>query len=356
MKIVSIIGARPQFIKAATLSRAFINQDIEEIIVHTGQHYDPNMSKIFFEELQIPKPKYNFNVKSPFHGEMTAQILEHSERVIQQESPDLVLVYGDTNSTLAGSLAAAKLNTPVAHVEAGLRSFNRRMPEEVNRVITDHISELLFCPTTTSVKNLLNEGISKKKIYQVGDIMFDSMVYYRKQVKQKSTIIERLNFHKPFALATIHRAENTDDPKRLNAILNQLKKISREKIVVLPLHPRTKNKLEQSFQSTTLRIIPPVGYFEMIDLLQHCALVITDSGGVQKEAYWNRKYCITMRGETEWTELIEAGVNRLASPISSLPKLVKEFWDKKIQLKKLDLYGDGSTAQKIVKVLKKQFR
>lgn len=355
MKIVTILGARPQFIKAASLSRALINQKIEEIIVHTGQHYDPNMSKVFFDELQIPKPKYNLNVKSQFHGEMTGRILEHSEKIIQKENPDLVIVYGDTNSTLAGSLAAAKLNIPVAHIEAGLRSFNSRMPEEVNRVITDHISELLFCPTTTAVRNLTNEGISKKKIYNVGDIMFDSILFYGNQIKEKSSILNRLKLKKPFALATIHRAENTDDPKRLNAILSQLKNVANERTIVLPIHPRTKNKLKKSFQSPSLLLIPPVGYFEIMELQQQCNLIITDSGGIQKEAYWNGKYCITMRTETEWTELVEAGVNKLATPISTLPKLVRELWDKPMNKKKLNLYGDGMTALKIVKILKKNF-
>jgi UDP-GlcNAc3NAcA epimerase len=356
MKIITILGARPQFIKAASLSRSLAKHNITEVLVHTGQHYDANMSQIFFKELHIPKPKYNLNIRSKLHGEMTGRILEKSERVIQKERPDLLVVYGDTNSTLGASLAAAKLNIPIAHIESGLRSFNRKMPEEINRILTDQVSSYLFCPTTAAVKNLEAEGVDKGKIFNVGDIMLDSMMYYRALLKDKSTIRHDLGIDKPYILVTIHRAENTDNPKRLKEILNQLKKVAKKRDIVLPLHPRTRTKLNLTSLPSGLKIISPVGYFQMIDLQMNSSLVITDSGGIQKEAYWNGKYCITLRQETEWVELVQEGMNTLAEPTKILLSLVEKFFGKSIVKEKQDLYGDGNTSERIIRVLKQNFK
>ena len=325
MKIVTIIGARPQFIKAATVSRAIAeynnsltnNQEpIIEVLVHTGQHYDENMSDVFFEELDIPQPDYHLGIGSASHGAQTGRMLEEIEKVLLKEKPDRVLVYGDTNSTLAGALTATKLHIPVAHVEAGLRSFNRQMPEEINRVLTDHIADMLFAPTQTAVDNLKKEGISENKIFLVGDVMYDAALYYGKQVEEESNILEQYRLQpQQYILATIHRAENTDDPIRLRAIFEGLSQVAKEIPVVLPLHPRTRAALirdglyEMAVES--LVVIPPVGYLDMVMMEKNARLIATDSGGVQKEAYFYRVPCVTLREETEWVELVEAGWNVL---------------------------------------------
>ncbi len=322
MKLVTIIGARPQIIKAAALSRAIAaynknhaDSPIIETIVHTGQHYDNNMSQIFFEQLDVPEPDYNLGIGSGQHGEQTGKMLDKIETVLVKERPDCCLVYGDTNSTLAGALAAVKLHINVAHVEAGLRSLNRRMPEEINRVVTDHISDLLFCPTDKSVDNLSREGICKG-VYQVGDVMFDCIRFYTNMAKAvEQNTLTRLDVQpKSYYLATVHRAENTDDSTRLADIFEALDEISSSDCpVVLPLHPRTvkyagKHGLEFN---NCVRVIPPVSYLEMVVLESNARLILTDSGGVQKEAYWFRVPCITLRDETEWVETVESGWNIL---------------------------------------------
>jgi UDP-GlcNAc3NAcA epimerase len=351
-KIITIVGARPQFIKAATVSRAIAeNANLCEVIVHTGQHYDENMSDIFFEQMKIPVPTYNLGVGGGSHGAMTGRQLEKIENVFLKENPDLVLVYGDTNSTLAGALAAAKLNIPVAHVEAGLRSYNRRMPEEVNRVLTDHISTLLFSPTDTAKVNLIAEGIDEEKIYVVGDVMYDASIFYKNQSMQPSCF-DSLNLKVgEFILCTIHRAENTDDPYRLSAIFQGLKES--ELPVVMPLHPRTRQKLQQCDipLGENIHIIEPVGYLEMVWLEAHCKLIATDSGGIQKEAYFHQKKCITLRDETEWVELVEVGANILVSPDpSEISRLLKTLTDIDPHYSN-EIYGNGSSAQTIVGII-----
>lgn len=353
MKIVTVIGARPQFIKAAVVSRAIAaHKDIKEVIVHTGQHFDANMSDIFFEEMCIPKPDYNLNVNGLGHGAMTGQMLEKIEAVLLREKPDWVLVYGDTNSTIAGALAAKKLHIKVAHVEAGLRSFNMDMPEEINRILTDRISDILFCPTDTAVNNLKNEGYENIncRIVRNGDVMQDAALFYAgRAVRPKADIPEE------FVLCTVHRAENTDDPERLRNIFSALEEISKTCRVVLPLHPRTKGKLSATGYDTNnshILFIEPVGYLEMVWLLKHCRLVMTDSGGLQKEAYFFDKYCITMRDETEWIELVNSGYNFLASSdfqkITSLYNQLAGIGD--IQVKD-SLYGNGNAGMIVVDTL-----
>ena len=355
MKLITIIGARPQFIKAAAVSREIAkHENINEIIVHTGQHFDANMSQIFFEQMQIPKPDYNLEINSLSHGAMTGRMIEGIEEVLLKEQPDWVLVYGDTNSTIAGSLAAKKLHIKVAHVEAGLRSFNRKMPEEINRILTDKISDILFCPTDTAVQNLLNEGIGKNslaRIVKCGDVMQDAAIFYS-DLSQKP----ELDLPEQFILATIHRAENTDDPKRLASIFNALTKISNEIPIILPLHPRTKKIISNS-QLTThnsqLIFIEPIGYLEMIYLLQNCSLVMTDSGGLQKEAFFFEKPCITLRDETEWVELVENGFNKIVGTDEN--KIISGF-RKMIQIQtdyNINLYGNGEASKKIIKELLK---
>jgi UDP-GlcNAc3NAcA epimerase len=319
LKVVAIVGARPQFVKAAVVSRALRAAGVQEILVHTGQHYDENMSRVFFDELRIPKPDHNLGIGSGSHGEQTGKMLESIERVLTEVQPDYVLVYGDTNSTLAGALAAAKLHIPVAHVEAGLRSFNRRMPEEINRVLTDHVSTLLFTPTETADMNLHNEGI-ERGVHRVGDVMYDAVLFYRDMARKKADVLHSLKLTpKQFALATIHRAENTDDPQRLGEIFSALKQIAADLPVVLPLHPRTRKILDSGIGSqgaaseaaVSLHLIAPVSYLNMLALESEAKVVLTDSGGVQKEAFFFRVPCITLRDETEWTETVEAGWNSL---------------------------------------------
>lgn len=350
MKVLTVIGARPQFIKAAAVSRAVAGRpDVQEVIVHTGQHYDANMSDVFFEELSIPRPDHHLGIGGGSHGAMTGQQLEAIETVLFDEKPDWVLVYGDTNSTLAGALAAVKLHIPVAHVEAGLRSFNRKMPEEINRVLTDHTSTLLMAPTQVAVDNLRAEGIEGDKVRQVGDVMYDASLFYRKRAKAPDWF-EGLGLDKgDFILATVHRAENTDDPKRLAAIFDGLAAVGRP--VVLPLHPRTKACLETHCISPAshLHIVDPVGYLEMVWLEAECALIATDSGGVQKEAYFFNKPCVTLREETEWTELVECGWNTL---VGSNRDAIAAAIDKAVRPQAVSaLYGDGTTAKLIVETL-----
>jgi UDP-GlcNAc3NAcA epimerase len=347
MKILTIVGARPQFIKAAAVSRAVAKFDeLTEVIVHTGQHFDKNMSEVFFEEMHIPKPDHHLHINSLTHGAMTGRMLEGIEGVILEEKPDWVLVYGDTNSTLAGALAASKLHIPLAHVEAGLRSFNMKMPEEVNRILTDRISTVLFCPTTTAIKNLDNEGFGKleNEVVQVGDVMYDAALFYAdKSRKPDFEVPEK------FILTTCHRAENTDDPKKLANIINGLNEIHRETPVILPLHPRTKNYIAKYGLKPEFQLVDPVGYLEMVYLLQNCSMVMTDSGGLQKEAFFFKKPCITLRDETEWVELIEHKVNYLCQVANEgeMVSLFEQVRGEEIDFE-INLYGEGDTAELIV--------
>ena len=353
MKIFTIVGARPQFVKAAVVSRAFRKHSgFQEFIIHTGQHHDTNMSDIFFEDMEIPRPAFNLGIHGKSHGAMTGQMMEGLEKLFIEHKPDLVLVYGDTNSTLAGALAASKLHIPVAHVEAGLRSFNMQMPEEINRILTDRISSYLFCPTHTAVSNLKNEGYPFKgmRIELSGDVMQDAALYYAGVSSEKSNIIARLGLHQ-FALCTLHRAENTDDPQRLTSILSALENIGADLKIIIPIHPRTKKIIEQLGIKTKLELIDPVGYFDMLELLKNCSIVLTDSGGLQKEAFFFRKHCITLREETEWTELVEGGYNVLAG--SDREKIQNAYHLMKNRESNFhaDLYGGGKAAENIVNCL-----
>lgn len=352
MKIVTIVGARPQFVKAAVLSRVIGElNDVTEIIVHTGQHFDANMSDIFFEEMSIPLPSINLEVNGLGHAAMTGQMLEKIESLLIMEQPDWVLVYGDTNSTLAGALAARKLNIKVAHVEAGLRSFNTLMPEEINRILTDRISDILFCPTDKAMQNLSDEGYGKIGIKAVkcGDVMQDAAIFYTEKAKKPSFEVPE-----KFVLCTIHRAENTDDFGRMENIFKALEYISKNKmVVIMPLHPRTKAKLTKlNFDTTSIKFIEPVGYLEMVYLLKNCSLVLTDSGGLQKEAYFFGKNCVTLREETEWVELVENGFNVLAGAkfdliLESYKKMIEKD-DSNFGIK---LYGNGNAGEVILNEL-----
>ena len=344
VKILTVVGARPQFIKAAAVSRAIRETDgLAEVMIHTGQHFDANMSDLFFEELAIPKPKHHLDINGGGHGDMTGRMLMAIEPILLAERPDWVVVYGDTNSTLAGSLAAAKLHIPVAHVEAGLRSFNRRMPEELNRIVTDHLSTLHLCPTATAIANLATEGVVNG-VYHVGDVMYDATVFALEKAEIGSTILADLQLRpKQYSLATVHRAENTDDPERLREVVQFLLEQSRGRTVVLPLHPRTRGaaaRLGVSLEG--LRVINPVGYLDMAKLLHHAAEVYTDSGGLQKEAYFHRVPCITLRDETEWTETVTNGWNRLWKGPAHLVR--SEITD----------YGRGRAAFEIAELLRDQ--
>lgn len=356
MNILTIIGARPQFVKAAAVSRAIKDSDVREIIVHTGQHFDKNMSEVFFTEMDIPKPHYNLNINSLSHGAMTGRMLEGIEDVIQKENPDILLVYGDTNSTIAGALAAKKLHIKVAHVEAGLRSFNMAMPEEVNRILTDRISDYLFCPTKTAVKNLRNEGFDQFdcRIENVGDVMYDASLFYNQMADEKATFAQSLELTPgEYVLCTVHRQENTDDPQRLKSVFDALAEINQTKKVILPLHPRTRKILKQQGISPDFKLIDPVGYFDIIYLMKNASLILTDSGGMQKEAYFFNKYCITLRDETEWTELIENKVNKLAGADKQrIIEIFSEFSEKKFSAVH-SLYGDGNASEKIINHLTK---
>lgn len=348
MKIITIVGARPQFIKAAPVSK-ILRTEHEEIIIHTGQHYDANMSDIFFNELKIPRPDYNLEIGSGSHGMMTGRMLEKLEEIYLKEKPDFVLVYGDTNSTLAGALAASKLLIPVIHIEAGLRSFNKAMPEEQNRILTDHISDLLLVPTEDAIKNLTNEGI-KKGIYNVGDVMYDAVLMFKEIAKSKSGLLKELDVNSgEYILTTIHRAENTNDINRLRNMIEALNE-SGEKII-LPLHPRTKKFIEGyglNFNEN-IKVIDPIGYLEMLMLEENSKMIVTDSGGVQKEAYFMGKPCITMRDETEWVETVECGWNVVVGTDKN--KILDNIRNFKPTSMQQAIFGDGNAAQKILNII-----
>ncbi len=349
---MSVVGARPQFIKASAVSRAVAREErVEEVLIHTGQHFDANMSRVFFDELRIPEPKVNLGIAGGSHGQMTGRMIEGLEEVILQEHPDVVLVHGDTNSTIAGALAAAKLHVPVGHVEAGLRSFNRRMPEEINRVVTDHVADLLFCPTQTAVDNLQAEGVTRGVVL-TGDVMYDSALFYAGMARERSDVLNHLALEPgSYYLATIHRAENTDDLDRLRGIFEGLGRAPRP--VILPVHPRTRQVLAaHNLGCETVRVIEPVSYLDMLRLETAARAVLTDSGGVQKEAYFAGVPCITLRDETEWVELVDAGWNRL---VGSAPDRIAEAfaWAEAMDraADRGDLYGDGHAADRILQVL-----
>lgn len=351
MKILTIIGARPQFIKASVVSKAIADQaGLSEVIIHTGQHFDANMSAVFFDQLGIPKPDYNLDIHGGSHGDMTGRMLIEIEKVMLTAKPDRVLVYGDTNSTLAGALAASKLNVPVAHVEAGLRSFNMRMPEEVNRIVTDQVSDILFCPTETAVDNLKREGFEAKRVsvINVGDVMQDSALFFADRASApKDAIHER-----DFILATLHRAENTDHPQRLSNICSALNHLHNTVApVVLPMHPRSRDIVSKLGIDLNVHVIDPVGYLEMIWLLQNCSMVLTDSGGVQKEAFFFGKPCVTMRDETEWVELVRVGANILAgADTQKIISVVVDGFGTTITDTQ-GLYGGGEASLRIARCL-----
>jgi UDP-N-acetylglucosamine 2-epimerase len=342
---MSVVGARPQFIKAAPVSRV-LRRTHEEVLVHTGQHYDDNMSEIFFRELEIPEPDINLGVGSGPHGEQTGVMMAGIEKVALDVKPDWVLVYGDTNSTVAAALVAAKLHIKVAHVEAGLRSFDRRMPEEINRVLTDHVSDLLLCPTDAAIHNLAREGIDHG-VHLVGDVMYDAFLFNLEAARKRDGVLKKLGLAPgAFALATIHRAENADDPARLAAILEGIDRSGMD--VILPLHPRTRARLNE-VPPARIRVVDPVGYLDMLALEDAAAVIVTDSGGVQKEAYFLGKPCVTLRDRTEWTETVEAGWNTVVgSDAGRIAEAIRSFRPKG---KRPDLYGDGHAAEKIAELL-----
>ncbi len=352
MKIITVIGARPQFIKAAVVSRKLReHKGAEEVIIHTGQHFDANMSDVFFDDLDIPAPNYHLGIGGGTHGKNTGRMIEAIEAVLLKEQADWLLVYGDTDSTLAGALAAVKLHIPVAHVEAGLRSFNRAMPEEINRILTDHTSDKLFAPTETAVSNLAAEGIVGNKVLNVGDVMYDAALYYGEKAEQSSKILAQLELSpKSYILATLHRQENVDDRIRLANILQGF--AASDIPIVMPLHPRTRKRL-QEFGLTlpsAVKIIDPVGYLDMVMLEKYAALIATDSGGVQKEAYFHKVPCITLREETEWVELVKCGANQLAgADADKIAALLNVQVDQNCFAN--SLYGVGSTGDAIVNKL-----
>ncbi|MBI2270486.1 MAG: UDP-N-acetylglucosamine 2-epimerase (non-hydrolyzing) [Bacteroidetes bacterium] len=370
LKILTIIGARPQIIKAAALSRAIsksYSDKIKEVIVHTGQHYDPNMSQVFFDELNIPAPNYNLNIGSDSHGKQTAAMIVGIEEILEKESPNCIVLYGDTNSTLAGAIAASKIHVPVVHIEAGLRSYNKAMPEEVNRILCDHVSTLLFSPTKTGYHNLMKEGFIENnpapytadnpKIYHCGDVMYDNSLYFSSIADQKTNIISQLKLESgQFILATIHRNTNTDDPKRLSALFSSMLKIStKSKItIVVPLHPRTAKLLDKNLpaelykkikEDPLIKIVPPASFLEMIALEKNCKLVMTDSGGVQKEAFFFKKPCIILRSETEWIELVECGSAIITDADENKIIAAYDLFSNKTNLNFPKLFGDGKAAE-----------
>lgn len=359
MKVVSVIGARPQFIKASVVSDAIRRaEELVEVLVHTGQHFDEDMSSVFFEELGLQAPTHRLGIHGGGHGAMTGRMLEQLESVLQHERPRVVLVYGDTNSTLAGALAAVKLHIPVAHVEAGLRSFNMRMPEEVNRVLTDRVSQFLFTPTEIAVANLRAEGVPDERIVHVGDVMYDVARHHGMRAETTSTVLARLGVEpKGFILFTVHRAENTDDRSRLAALLDAVLDLAVDYRVVWPLHPRTRDALRACGSVdrllATVTVVPPVGYLDMVQLERNASVVVTDSGGVQKEAFFHGVPCVTLRDETEWVELLETGWNRLAPPsdagrVAATVRLALGTRGRPCQP-----YGDGTAATRIVDCLRR---
>jgi UDP-GlcNAc3NAcA epimerase len=356
MKVASIVGARPQFIKAAVVSKALASAGVSDVLVHTGQHYDFEMSAVFFDELDIPAPKYHLGVGSGHHGAQTGRMLEAIESVLLRHRPDMVLVYGDTNSTLAGALAAAKLQIPVSHVEAGMRSFNRQ-PEEINRVLTDHIADVLFAPTATAMRNLANEGIPAERIIRTGDVMYDAALQFAAHADAFSHVLRRLELQpRTYILATLHRSENTDDRNRLRAIFEGIADVARQLPVVLPLHPRTRKEVERAQISGAvlqrIRLLKPLGYLDMTMLEKHARLIATDSGGVQKEAYFHGVPCVTLRGETEWTETLEGGCNQLVFPANGecVATCIREALSREPTFR-TDAYGDGHSAMHIANAI-----
>ena len=377
LKIITIIGARPQIIKAAALSRAIRNHfksEIREIIVHTGQHYDERMSQVFIDELHIPKPNYNLSIGSASHGKQTGRMIERIEEVLLEEEPDYIIIYGDTNSTLAASIAASKIHIPIVHIEAGLRSFNKSMPEEINRIMCDHASSLLFTPTATGYKNLLNEGFRVKDkppysadqpgIFHCGDVMYDNSLYFKHIAEQKSSIIKDHSLQSgKFVLCTIHRDNNTDQPDRLNTIFNAIHQLASTHMMnfVLPLHPRTDKAIGSHLDSGLrsqiednpfITILPPVSFLDMIMLESSCSLVITDSGGVQKEAYFFKKPSIILRSETEWKEIVDEGCGIIAN--ADEKKIIESFnyfLSEEVDLQYPEIFGDGFTAEFICETL-----
>ncbi len=353
MKILSVIGARPQFIKAAPLSKE-LRKKFKEVLVHTGQHYDYGMSPIFFQELSIPQPDYNLGVGSGSHAQQTGQMIASLEKVLEKEKPNMVLVYGDTNSTIAAALVAAKLPIPIAHVESGLRSFNRDMPEEINRVVTDHLSQLLFCPTETAAENLRQEGITRG-IHNVGDVMYDALIFYKKLAEQKSEILKNLILKpKSYLFATIHRAENTDKEAKVENIFQAFGESA--EVIILPIHPRTKKMLKQFKIKTprNVRIIEPLGYLDSLQLQSNAKKVLTDSGGIQKEAYLLKVPCITLRNETEWVETVKDGWNVLVG--SDKSKIIKAINDSRPRKNQSKHYGYGSSSKKITNIIEEYLR
>jgi UDP-N-acetylglucosamine 2-epimerase len=349
--VVAIVGARPQFIKAAPVSRALREAGHQEFLLHTGQHYDYEMSRVFFGELGIQEPNINLEVGSGLHGRQTGEMLLRIEEVLLEQKPDCVLVYGDTNSTLAGALAACKLRICLSHVEAGLRSFNREMPEEHNRVLTDHISDMLLCPTKRAVVNLEREGITRN-VHLVGDVMYDSVLHNLKLAEKRSQILEKLALkQKDYVLATVHRAENTENTEKLKSIFQTLEKIALNGLsVIVPLHPRTRNKLDSlRLPLSNLQLIKPVSYLEMLLLQKQAKVIVTDSGGMQKEAYWLRIPCVTLRDETEWAETVESGWNMLVGSESN--RILKAVNDPHPGSSFEDVYGDGKAAERIVHLI-----
>ena len=356
LRILTVLGARPQFIKAAAVSRALGRRpDVVEVLVHTGQHFDANMSAVFFDELGIRAPDHNLGIAGGTHGEQTGRMLAAVEQVLLAERPDWVLVYGDTNSTLAGALAASKLRLRLAHVEAGLRSFNRAMPEEVNRVLTDHVSDLLFAPTDAAVRNLAAEGISGDRVRQTGDVMYDTALHFAALSEAGSRILEELALASgEYALATVHRQENTDDPGRLRCIVDALVEVARDLPVVLPLHPRTRAALDAAGlldrAERALQVAPPLGYLDMVRLERHACVIATDSGGVQKEAFFHGVPCVTLRDETEWVELVDAGWNRLAAPTdaaSVVATVRTAIAERRHTRVRPTVYGTGTAAEAV---------
>jgi len=350
IRVMTIVGARPQFIKAAMLSRAFLKKEnCEEIMVHTGQHYDAEMSQVFFEEMGLPKPQFNLKIGSGQHGQQTGRMLEQLEKVMLDVSPDWVVVYGDTNSTLAGALAATKLHIPVAHVEAGLRSFNRKMPEEINRILVDQMSTLLFTPTQQANDHLTKENFSSEMVHRVGDVMFDAVLFFSSKLNLETFSVPQT----PYVLATIHRAENTDELEKLSAIIEGLEDVAKELEVIWPVHPRTQSAMANAEICPRVATRSPVGYLEMLALMKGAEIIVTDSGGVQKEAFFLGVPCVTVRRETEWVELIDAGWNHLANPSdpSSILHAVKKMLGAEKHLVSPNLYGDGNAADKMADIL-----
>lgn len=368
MKIVTVIGARPQIIKAAALSRTIKShyaERIQEIIVHTGQHYDDNMSQVFFDELGIPHPDYNLHVGSASHGVQTAKMIEGIEKILLDEKPDAIVLYGDTNSTLAGAVAASKIHVPVVHIEAGLRSFNKSMPEEINRIVCDHCSTLLFTPTHAGLDNLVREGfpidndgpydIDHPKVYHCGDIMYDNSLHFSKVADQKAQVLKQLGLEgKPYVLATFHRDSNTDQSERLNAILEAFKELSKEITIVLPMHPRTRKK-EGDFHADNVIVIEPVSFLEMIQLEKHAQLILTDSGGVQKESYFFQKPCVIMRPETEWVEIVETGAGILTDADFGKILEASRHYLQQPPVDFPEIFGNGHAAEFMLEMILESF-